>query len=147
MLFLLFKIRSDRYALANNHIVKVIPNLHTKKVPSSPDYFSGLVNYQGDLIPVIDVNTLITGEPCEDLMSTRIILIKSPHKGENNIMGLQAEYVLETIKTADDWQLDVDTEGSKNTFYIDSSITKKRVLIQLFEPEKVLPENIAKILK
>ena len=79
MLLLLFEIGDGRYALDVNQIIEIVPLVKFKKIPTTPDYVAGLMNYRGDGAPVIDLCQLIDHETFDDALSTRII--NSPTKG------------------------------------------------------------------
>jgi chemotaxis-related protein WspB len=97
MLFLLFKIGHDRYALPASQMVEVVPLVTLKEVPSAPQGLAGIFNYHGQPVPVIDLTQLTTGKAAERRVSTRIVLINytpsspSPLKGER--AGVRGENV------------------------------------------------------
>lgn len=76
MLFLLFQIGNDRYALEAQHAVEVIPFLALKKIPQSPRGMAGIFNYRGQPVPAFDLCELTLGRPAEERLSTRIIIVK-----------------------------------------------------------------------
>ena len=53
MLLLQFEIGNGRYALETNSIIEIVPLVNLKKIPTSPAYVAGLMNYRGEVIPVI----------------------------------------------------------------------------------------------
>ena len=75
MLMLLFYIGDDRYALAARQVVEVISLVELKKLARSPKYLAGLLNYRGKIIPVIDINQLLSGNSYQPYLSTRIIIV------------------------------------------------------------------------
>ncbi len=100
MLLLLFEIGNGRYALDVNQIIEIVPLVKFKKIPTTPDYVTGLMNYRGEGIPVVDLCQLIDSIPFEDALSTRIIIIKYPFKDEGDKpLALIANNVTETIRT------------------------------------------------
>jgi len=77
MLYLLFQIGTDRYALDSRDAVEVIPYLALKKIPQSPRGVAGLFNYRGRPIPALDLCQLAFDRPAVELLSTRIIVVRS----------------------------------------------------------------------
>ncbi|MFM6003825.1 MAG: chemotaxis protein CheW [Sphaerospermopsis kisseleviana] len=75
MLMLLFQVNNQRYAIASQHIVEVIPLVNLTKLPHTPEYFAGVFKYRGRIIPVIDLCQLMSNQSCKEHLSTRIILI------------------------------------------------------------------------
>jgi chemotaxis-related protein WspB len=105
MLFLLFEVGQNRYGLEGSQIVEVLPLVNTIPVPHTPPFISGLFNYRGKVVPVVDLSALFGEVPSRRLLSTRILLVEDRFSGENRLLGLMAERVTETIEcTADDLQ-------------------------------------------
>ena len=75
MLMLLFHLENERYALESTQIIEVVPLIELKKQPHAPNYVSGVFNYRGQIVPVIDLCQLIQGKSCHTHLSTRIILV------------------------------------------------------------------------
>lgn len=76
VLFLLFRLGKDRYALEAARIEQVLPLLEAKELPGAPPGVAGLISYHGAPVPLIDLTRLATGRAAAELMSTRIILIR-----------------------------------------------------------------------
>ena len=74
MLFLLFDLDADRYAIAAIAIAEVLARGPVKAVPAAPAWIAGLIDYRGALVPVIDVPRLALGRPARDLRSTRLVI-------------------------------------------------------------------------
>ena len=102
MLVLLFYLGDVMYTIKCDKVREVAPVVKLKQVPQTPEYFAGLFNYRGMIVPVIDLCRLIQGRPCQMRMSTRIILVD--YMKEDNtpyVMGLMAERVTEAVRKAD----------------------------------------------
>jgi chemotaxis-related protein WspB len=52
MLFILFQIGRDRYALSAGSIIEVLPLMNLKSVPRAPAGVAGLLNYHGTPVPI-----------------------------------------------------------------------------------------------
>lgn len=75
MLFLLFQLGDDRYALEAGQAVEVIPFLALKKIPRAPRGVAGIFNYRGRPVPAVDLCEVTLGRPARELLSTRIIVV------------------------------------------------------------------------
>jgi chemotaxis-related protein WspB len=99
MLFLLFQLGKDRYALQASRVVEVLPLVDLKKIPNAARGVAGIFNHRGRPVPAIDLSELTTGRPAGERLSTRIILVNYPDdRGRNHPLGLIAERVTETIE-------------------------------------------------
>ena len=141
MLFLLFEIGSDRYALDARQIIEVVPLVRLKQIPNVPDHVVGLMNYRGAAIPVIDLGLLFTAVPCENSFSTRIIIVtySVENRGEFSL-ALMADNVTETVRTN---HTAVPPSGSimAETLYGCETGSDSSELIQCFDVETILPES------
>src|ERR1700722_19576730 len=102
MLYLLFELGKDRYALEARQVVEVLPLLEFKRIPRAIPGLAGLFNYHGNAIPLIDLTELSLGRPSQAKMSTRIIVTNYVNdSGERHPIGVLAERVTETIRRAE----------------------------------------------
>jgi chemotaxis-related protein WspB len=92
MLFLLFQIGNDRYALEASRVVEVVPLLTLNKIPQAPKGVAGFFYYRGRPVPAVDLCELNQDRPARERLSTRIIVINHPDAGgSNRLLGLIAE--------------------------------------------------------
>src|SRR5258708_34720052 len=92
MLFILFQIGRDRYALSASGIIEVLPLTNLKRVPGGPVGVAEVLNYHGTPVPVIDLNERTLAEPAARCLSTPIILVTyqlDAHR--HHALGLIAE--------------------------------------------------------
>jgi chemotaxis-related protein WspB len=146
MLLLLFEIGNGRYALEVNQIIEIVPLVKFKKIPHSPDYVAGLMNYRGKGLPVIDLNLLVDSIPFEDLLSTRIIIINNPFNTKATTpLALIANNVIETVRVE---MTKPPLSGiiMDKALYGDTANTETSDMIQWFNPQKMLPEKEVSIL-
>ena len=75
MLLLLFKLENERYGLDASQVAEVLPLVDLKRIPQALPEVAGVLNYHGELVPVIDLCKLVPGKPASPRLSTRIILV------------------------------------------------------------------------
>jgi len=141
MLLLLFEIGAGRYALDINQIIEIVPLVKLKKIPATPDFVAGLMNYRGEGTPVIDLNQLFESVPFEDALSTRIIIVKYPvpDKGDKHL-ALIANNVTETVRTKLTKPPPTGVLMDKSLY--DGEVTPETSdMIQWFDFNKMLPEK------
>lgn len=99
MLFLVFTLGSDRFALAARCVVEVLPLLELKQLPRAPHGVVGVFNYRGRPVPAVDLSVLALGLPAQERLSTRIIVINyADAAGVNHLLGLIAEHATGTMR-------------------------------------------------
>ena len=141
MLLLLFEIGNGRYALDVNQIIEIVPLVKLKKIPTTPDYVAGLMNYRGEGIPVLDLNELIDSVPFENALSTRMIIVKYPIKGKGDKpLALIANNVTETVVSKLTKPPPAGVLMDKSLY--DCEITPETSeMIQWFDIKKMLPKE------
>jgi chemotaxis-related protein WspB len=116
MLFIVFHLDADRYALPARDVKEVLPLIATKALPGAPAGVVGLANYRGLAVPVVDVAWLALGRPAARRVSTRLLIARYPHPdGRECLLGLIVERATETMtREATDFQpAGVATAGSR----------------------------------
>ncbi len=99
MLFLLFQIGSDRYALDARKVVQILPLVSIKRLPQAPRGVAGVFVFQGVPVPVVDLSELTIGERAKNLLSTRLILVNYRRlNGQEHLLGLIAEKATDLLR-------------------------------------------------
>lgn len=97
-LLLLLTVGEQLYALDTENVVEVIPQVMLRPVSGAPPHQSGVFNFRGRVVPVVDVTQLLAGRACADHLSSRIIMVRSgAGPGEPALVGLLAERVTDTL--------------------------------------------------
>jgi chemotaxis-related protein WspB len=92
MLFLLIRLGNERYALDASQMVEVLPLLNIRIIPQSPPEISGIIDYRGASMPVIDLSRLLLQRPASSKLSTRILVTQYlDEQGATHLLGLIAE--------------------------------------------------------
>ncbi len=99
MLFLLFKLGKDRFALEASRVVEVLPLLALTRLPQAPRGVAGIFNYRGQPVPAVDLCELALGHPSEERLSTRIVVVRcAGPRGRSRLLGLVAEHASELLR-------------------------------------------------
>lgn len=75
MLFLMFELDGERYALDVREIAHVLPLAPARPFPGTPAYIAGVIDHEGAPVPVVDMPMLALGRPARAWMSTRLVLV------------------------------------------------------------------------
>jgi chemotaxis-related protein WspB len=146
MLFILFQIDRDRYALPANRIIKILPLMNLKRIPCAPPGVAGVLNFHGSPVPVVDLNEMTLAEPAARRMSTRIILVKyALEKEPPHLLGLIAEQATTMMRRpAQDF---VETGVQSDIApYLGRVAQDARGLIQWIEVERLLTPEVREVL-
>lgn len=146
MLFLLFQIGRDRYALDAAQVAMVLPLARCKKVPGTPDWVEGLFSYGHQHIPVLDMSRLALGQPAAALMSTRLVLVHYTPEGQSpQLLGLVMEKATETLRC--DASAFTDSGiVNKDTRYLGPVMQHHSGLIQRIDIAHLLDASVQRLL-
>ena len=146
MLFLLFQLGKEYYALEAAQVVEVLPLVGLKEIPHAPRGVAGIFNFRGASVPAIDLSDLTLGRPAQRLLSTRIILVNYPgENGGKQLLGLIAEKVTETLRRE---PKDFIASGitNKKAPYLGPVTADARGFIQWIKVDQLLPANVRDLL-
>lgn len=99
MLFLIFQLGQDRYAIEADRVLEVLPLLQLTRLPQAPRGVAGIFNLRGQPVPAVDLSELTLGQPARERLTTRIIVINHRDgEGRQQPLGLVAESVTHTLR-------------------------------------------------
>ena len=146
MLFVLFHLGQERYALEARRVVEVVPLLELKRFPQSAPGVAGMFIYRGQPVPALDLCELTLRRPANEHLSTRIIIVNcsdSPH--EPQLVGLIAERATETIRRE---RKDFVTTGLQFSTapFLGPVLTDEKGVIQLIALQALLHKDLRGLL-
>jgi chemotaxis-related protein WspB len=170
MLFLVFQLGKDRYAIEAHQVIEVLPQVNVKQIPRAPAGVAGVFDYHGAPVPLIDLTELAVGKPSRKWMSTRIIVVKyripladargseepilsrdregavadsnaGNHTIEIHALGLLAEQATETLRRNEEDFADAGLAVS-DTPYLGNVTTDSRGIVQRVEIQSLLSEGV-----
>lgn len=146
MLYLLFQLGKDRYALEASRVVEVVPLLTLKQFPQAPRGLAGIFNYRGRPVPAVDLCDLTMGQPASERLSTRIIVVNYPDdNGTNHLVGLIAERATDILRRDAKDFVDPGLRMS-GAPYLGPVFMDGSRAIQLLHEQRLLSEPVRKLL-
>lgn len=79
-------------------LVELVPRVPLREIPHAPPHVPGQFTYRGEVTPVVDLVQLMTGLPCDERLSSRILVAAYPVRGERRALGLLAERATEALR-------------------------------------------------
>ena len=107
--FLTFFLGNEEYGLPILSVQEIIALLPITPVPRTPDFFKGLTNLRGKIIPIMDLRIKFGMEANEPTEETCIIVVRTA----NHLIGIIVDKVSE-VKNIHDEQIDEPPEFGKN---------------------------------
>ncbi|MFB4390874.1 MULTISPECIES: chemotaxis protein CheW [unclassified Pseudomonas] len=93
VLYLLFHIGGQRFALDVREVIEVLALRRLKPIAQAPAWVAGVLGHRGALVPVIDVSALSFGATAAQRTSTRLVLVH--YRGDPQRPDLQLGLILE----------------------------------------------------
>ena len=146
MLFLLFQLGNDRYALDIRHVAEVLPLANIASVPRMPPEVAGVLNYRGAPVPVIDLSQLALQRPALRRLNTRIVMVHYPDEsGGMRLLGLIAERATETLRCEPEYFCASGVAGAAAR-HLGPVAMDINGLIQRTELNQLLPASVREML-
>lgn len=138
MLHVLCRIGRDAYAISSATVERILPFAALKNLPGAEHGLTGILNYQGRAVPVVDLCLLLTGSAAREILNTRILLCPFPESSSGRI-GLVVEGVTEARKLED---RDFHSAGATGAPCLDDVAATPQGLIQRIELPGILPVGL-----
>jgi chemotaxis-related protein WspB len=148
MLFLIFQLGQDRYALDATEVVEVLPLVPLKALPGAPAWVAGVFSYHGQPVPVIDLPALALGRPAARRLSTRTVLVRYPLAGADQGARILAIVVEQATRTMRRDRADFTDSGvtAPQARYLGPVAADAAGLVQLISVQNLLPDDVKAML-
>jgi purine-binding chemotaxis protein CheW len=98
MKVVIFKIDDEEYGAGINQVERILELDRITRIPDSPDYLKGIINYQGRVIPIIDLKRRLGLSECVLRQDSKLIVARQD-KGD---VGMVIDSVTEVIDITSD---------------------------------------------
>ncbi|MFY9174401.1 MAG: chemotaxis protein CheW [Peptococcia bacterium] len=110
--FVVFKLADEEYGIDIMGVQEIIVPVPLTKIPNVPEYFSGVFNLRGDIIPLIDMRKRFGLAAIEDNDEARIVVL-----GLEKPIGILVDSIHEVLM--------IDEDGIENSEDINSAISQE----------------------
>lgn len=90
---LAFRVRGYRFAVHVQTVEKVVSILEISALPGAPDAVAGVFNFHGSVVPVLDLNLRIDGQPAKPSLDAQLLIVQTPVRR----LAILADEVLDVI--------------------------------------------------
>lgn len=136
--FVVFKLGKEEYGIDIMNVKEIGPYKESTKIPNSPSFIEGIINYRGEVIPIVNLKKRFKLKEKEIDGNTRIIVI---NLGEKQI-GFIVDEASQTARLSDeDIDPTPDIVAGIDRRYITGVGKLDERLIILIDLEKVLTES------
>jgi chemotaxis-related protein WspB len=150
MLFLLFELDGDRYALDAADIVEVQALTSAKAIPGAPAWVAGLVERHGEPVPVIDVAQLALGRASQQWRSTRLVFVRyrdtrDARDTSERLIGLIVERATQTRRIDRERFADSGV-ATPNARWLGPVVSDEFGMIQWIDAQQMLDDDVKALL-
>jgi purine-binding chemotaxis protein CheW len=111
--YLTFMLGNELFAAHVSKVLTILEVLKITRVPQSPAYMMGIINFRGSVLPVIDTKIKCGMNPVEIGSDTCILVLEILSNDELVEVGVIVDSVQEVIELNEKEMLPVPTIGSK----------------------------------
>ncbi len=95
--YLSFIISDEKFALSIMNVKEIIEYCELTRVPMVPEFISGAINLRGAVVPVINLSKKFGLQLTPVNRRTCVIIIEAELEGENTVIGVLVDKVLEVL--------------------------------------------------
>lgn len=133
MLFIVFRLGQDRYALNARELLEILPLAQIKRVPQAPNGIAGLLDYHGVMLPVIDLSALALGQAAAERISTRMVVVEMENGRRFALIAERANEMLQR-EASDFTEAKVTVDAAP---YLGPVTSDARGIVQWIAPQKL----------
>ncbi len=142
MLFLVFQLDQDRYALDARQLVEILPLMEVKHLPQAPVGVAGMLDYHGVAVPVVDLSALALGRPAAARISTRVLIAELANGRRLALVAERAQELLQR-EAGEFAETGVAVDAAP---YLGPVTRDARGLVQWISPEQLLSPEVREAL-
>lgn len=138
--YLNFHLGSECYGISVTDISEIIRLCPITEMPKMPQYFLGVINLRGKIIPVIDLAKRLDLSKEEDLERACIIVVNAQNnEQEKQLVGLQVDMVDEVVAINEDsMEAPPDFCDSISGHFIQAMAKVKDAVVTILDIEEIL---------
>ena len=138
MLFIVFRLGQDRYALNARELLEILPLAQIKRIPHAPTGIAGLLDYHGVMLPVIDLSALALGQAAAERISTRMVVVEMENGRRFALIAERANEMLQR-EASDFTEATVTVDAAP---YLGPVTSDARGIVQWITPQKLFSRAV-----
>lgn len=96
--YLIFELEKEYFALTIENLIEAIEMEELTPVPEMPDYIKGIMNFRGDILPVVDMNIKFNLQKDKDLSNSVILVLKFQLNNKEVKLGAIVDAVSDVLE-------------------------------------------------
>ena len=100
--FLLFDLAGEQFAVSVQKALEVLDYQKITKVPNTPDYLTGVINFRGEILPVLNTKLKLKISNFDNISEAVIIVLNIEYEKKKIIVGALADAVKDVVEIGED---------------------------------------------
>jgi purine-binding chemotaxis protein CheW len=136
--YLSIKLNDELFAINVNKVLEVLQNQQTTKIPNVPDFIKGVINFRGEIVPVIEARQKFKMPQREDNQKYVIIVLDLEVNDKKILLGVIVDGVKDVLELSDDIIKDVPEMGTNyNIEFIKGMVKLDKGFLMLLNVDRV----------
>lgn len=137
--YIVVRVGNEQYGIDIGYVDNIVRMQKITRVPKAQEYFKGIINLRGEIVPVMSIRTKMGLEDDVITNASRIIILKIEELGA---LGIIVDQVCEVVTLETD-EIDRSAVNSKNAKdnFINGIGKNGDQLISLFEINAIIDER------
>lgn len=136
--YIVVKIGSEQYGIDISYVDNIVRMQKITRVPKAQNYFPGIINLRGEVVPVMSIRTKMGLEPDQFTDASRIIILKIEQQGS---LGIIIDEVKEVVTLGEEEIDKVASAKDEKSNFINGIGKHGEELISLFDINAIIDEK------
>lgn len=140
--YLSFSIKEEMFAIPVTNVLEVLQKQKTTRVPNAPDHVEGVINFRGQIIPLLDTRSKFGLPLREENEKHVVIVLQIINEDKTRIIGAMADKVKDVI-TIDENKIEAvpQLSASFNSEFLTGITRIDSNFTMLLDTNKTFAEN------
>lgn len=140
--YLIFKLENEYFALNIEHLIEAIEIEELTPVPETPEYIKGIMNFRGNILPVVDMNVKFNFRKDKDLSDSVILVLNFELNSKPVRIGAIVDAVSDVVEIKFEDIAAMPEIGTKyNTGYVKGVVKYKDEFVVLPDIQKIFASD------
>lgn len=139
--YLSFMLCKEIFAVDVKNVLEVLEKQIITEIPDTPGYITGVVNFRGEILPVIETRVKFK-MPCRETEKYVIIVFELELNGKKQLLGAMVDSVVDVIEIDDSTLKEVPEMGTDyNTDYVKGMLKTNNGFVMVLNIHKVFSKS------
>lgn len=140
--YILFYLAGEPFTINVKYVLRVLEATSFTKVPQGPAFLKGVINFNGNVLPVVDTYLKFGFPAKEGFQKSLILVLHLNVEQEETNLGILVDDSNDVFEVRDADIKPYPATGNKyNVEYIDGVIERKEKFILILNPEKLFEKE------